>query len=48
MRILVFAAALLGLFAPGVLWGQSVSSALLLALSKQDQTLSIVTQRACA
>lgn len=42
MRILACAAVLLGLFVPDILLGQGASSAWLLALSKQDQTLSIV------
>lgn len=42
MRIPACAAIFLGLFAPSILLGQSASSASLLVLSKQDQTLSIV------
>lgn len=42
MRIPACAVILLGLFAPSILLGQSAPSALLLVLSKQDRTLSIV------
>ena len=42
MRIPTYAAIFFGLFAQSVLFGQIASSASLLVLSKQDQTLSIV------
>ncbi|MGB6975371.1 MAG: hypothetical protein WBD67_11875 [Terracidiphilus sp.] len=42
MRVPAFAAIILGLFAPSILLGQGASSASLLVLSKQDQTLSVV------
>jgi YVTN family beta-propeller protein len=42
MKIAICATVLLGFSVPGILLGQSASSASLLVLSKQDQTLSIV------
>jgi YVTN family beta-propeller protein len=42
MRILAYATVLMGLFSAAIVSAQNTSSFLLLALSKQDQTLSII------